>query len=275
MMGAQTWVFGVGLCLVAVAQASTVSFVGSDSADNSWRTSSVAKPLDPDGDNIYGTAGFALLGSSIGTQIINPDGVLVTQLTGNTFNGNGGYTQIDNPLGTGTITSGVWYDNPVSAGAALDFAALTFSATESYVVGIYTDNTDFADISPSSLRISQVAGAGSGDSGYISNTPGQGGDWFLFNVSGNAGDVFDVSGIATGSPETGSDGIGLITFDAGSDSTAPEPGTIALTLASMAFLVWRRTRIPHGKRWRDHRQSRTIKPPFFRACATLVYRAGI
>jgi hypothetical protein len=234
---------GIALC-VGVAHASTVQFVGTDVGDNSWRTPAVPKPLDPDGNNVYGSAGYVLAGSQDGSVIVNPPGVTVTQLTNSTFNGNTGYTEIDNPTSSGTIRSGVWYNSGTVLDQVEDFAELSFGLTESYVVGIYTDNQDYADISPIDLRIEQVSGPGSGDSGYIANTPSRGGEWYFFDVSGVAGDDFLITGISGGSQETGgSSGIGLITFDAGTDPVAvPEPGTVALTVLGLGLLGWRNRR---------------------------------
>jgi len=203
----------------------SISFIGSDPGDNSWRTPSVPKPLDPDGDNIYGTAGYDVFDSSARTLLHAPAGVTITRLAPNVFPGNSGYTLIDNPSGGATITSGVAYFNPVSTGQVLNYASVTFTTAANYVIGIYTDNADFPGISPSALRIYQTNG--SGDSGLISNTPGRAGDWYLFNVSANAGDVLNIQGIAVSNP-SGSSGIGIITFDSGLASTLPGITTTSL-----------------------------------------------
>jgi hypothetical protein len=194
---------------------------------------------------LYCVENFYTLNCSAGELVSNPAGVTVTRLTTSVFPGDAGYTQIDNPNGGGTITSGVWYNAVSNAGQVDNFASLTFTATEDYVVGIYTNNTDYANISPSDLRIQQVSGSGSGDSGLIANNPNREGDWFFFNVDGQAGDVFDISGIATapgGHPN--SDGIGAITFDA-APRNVPEPSSwplfaTGLTLLACAHLSKRR-----------------------------------
>ena len=139
------------------------------------------------------------------------------------------------------ITSGVWYDAVSHGGQTDNFAALTFTQTETYVVGIFTNNTDYANISPSDLRIVQVQGTDAfGDSGWIAANPNREGDWFFFAVQGQAGDVFDISGLATapgGNPN--SDGIGLISFDA---VGVPEPSTRVLFAAALALLASARRR---------------------------------
>ncbi len=124
----------------------------------------------------------------------------------------------------------------------LNFVSLSFTTAENYVLGIYTDNADYSGISPSALRVYQISGTGTGDSGDIANTPSRSGDWFFFNISANAGDVIDIQGIAVSNP-SGASGIGLITFDSGLDPVTPEPGTIFLMLSGAACLaVWHRRR---------------------------------
>jgi hypothetical protein len=81
--------------------------------------------LDPDGNKIYGSAG-----------------VVISQLAPGDVPGNAGYTQIDSPGGSGTITSGVACFPSVFTGQVLDYASLQFTAAENYVLGICTDHTD-------------------------------------------------------------------------------------------------------------------------------------
>jgi hypothetical protein len=240
---------GAGFLLVAFgvgsARAGSVSFLGADLGDPNWRESSYVKPINPGGNNIYGNAGYAVLGSSIGQIISSPAGVTLNLQAPNEFDGNSGYTTIDDPLGPGLITSGVLYYSPAVGGQVDDYASLTFTESANYVIGIYTNNTDFASISPSSLRIDETVGGGA-DSGVIATNPNRNGDWFFFDVSGQAGDVFEISGIAN--PPNGdppSDGIGVITFDGG---VVPEPNDWVLLLAGAgaicAALRWRRAQIP-------------------------------
>lgn len=212
-------------CVAGVAQADTISFLGTDPGDGSWRTTSVAKPLDPDGDNKYGTAGYDVFDSSAGTLVQTPAGVSITVNAGNLFPGDEGYTTIDNPSG-GSMESGVAYYSPVTAGNTATYITLTFTAAENYVLGIYTDNADNADISPSSLRVYQANGTG--DSGTISNTPSRTGDWYFFNISANNGDILHVDGLI--SAGFNSSGLGVITFDQA--TATPEPGTVSLLLAA-------------------------------------------
>jgi hypothetical protein len=49
------------LALPAAAPAA-VSYVGVQEGLQGWRSTSVAKTVDADGDNVYGTAGYALFG---------------------------------------------------------------------------------------------------------------------------------------------------------------------------------------------------------------------
>ncbi len=197
---------------------STTSYAGPDLGDGAWRTASRTKPLDPDGDNVYGTAGYDVLYSQNGNLQSLPTGVSVTQLAPGLYPGNGGYTVIDNPATPGsTIISGVGYFGGITPGAAYDFVSVSFSANAKYVMGIYSDNTDYAGISPSALRVYQVSG-GTADSGLITTAGTRNGDWYFFNISANAGDVFHIQGIAQSSPP-GSSGIGIVTFDSGQGKT--------------------------------------------------------
>ena len=41
-------------------QAGVLTAIGTDASDPSWRTPTVAKPLDGDGNNVYGSLGYFL-----------------------------------------------------------------------------------------------------------------------------------------------------------------------------------------------------------------------
>jgi hypothetical protein len=223
----------IAACVLAGSHAlgESVSYVGADlSTSGSWRTSSVLKPLDIDGNNVYGTDGYLLTGSS--DLLVNPAYATVTRVSSNTYPGNGGYTSVDNPQGPGTRVTGVWYTSSAQ-NSVDDLVRITITAATSFRVGVLTDNADFADISPDLLRIRQTTG-GTADSGLINSylSPNRSTDWYFFDITGaKSGDTFVISGqnVYGGSGAQGSNGIGGITFD--SSTTTPEPGSIALLVA--------------------------------------------
>lgn len=222
------------------AHSAVVNFVGGDFATSTnWRTAGVIKPLDPDGNNIYGTDGYMLTGGA--GLVSNPSYATVTRLSSLTFPGNGAYTSIDNPAGGSPLRTGVWYTTGGVTNQEHDLAQITVNVASSFRVGVLTDNADFADISPNDLRIFQTSG-GVGDSGMIPAyvEPNMDTDWYFFDIiNAQPGDTFTISGTnaRSGSGAQDSNGIGGLTFD-----SVPEPSSVLLSGITALGLLLRRKR---------------------------------
>ncbi|WP_264326275.1 cadherin-like domain-containing protein [Romeriopsis navalis] len=197
---------------------SATGFAGVDVTTNdAWRTSTVSKPLDLDGDNIYGSDGFYLYSSGSHTRTSPPAYATVSQVAGTlNYPGNGNYIQFDNPDQTGpgpvaNVITGLVYNQP-GAGVETDWLDISFTTAGRYRVGIVTDNTDFVPISPADFRLRQTAG-GTIDTGFIaaSGDRDRDIDYYFFDVIAEAGDVFRLSGRNDGGHP--SNGIGGVFFD--------------------------------------------------------------
>ncbi len=181
-----------------------------------WRTSSVIKSADADGNNVYGTDGYGLWGLSGPETIVNPAYATITRgATTFLYGGNGGYLNIDNPANPAgsQVGTGVVYTNPGGTNPTT-FFTVTFSQARSVRMGILVDNADVAAISPATLRLRQTAG-GSLDTGYLpagtAASRNRSVDYYFFDIVGQPGDTFEVSG--NNDPGHGSNGIGGVFFD--------------------------------------------------------------
>ncbi|MBM3761947.1 MAG: PEP-CTERM sorting domain-containing protein [Acidobacteria bacterium] len=204
-----------------------------------WRTTTVSRPLDADGDNRYGMDGYVLLVSPNGVVGSNPAYIsLVQRFTISEFYGGNSnpflYVPIDNLNATGTLFPGTWF----SGGGTVDvFARITISTNRNFRLGVLVDFHDFNDVSPSTLRVQQIFNPTPANSGFVSSilAPNLSADWYFFDISAKAGDVLEISGQNWNQRYSGSgafaNGIGALTFD-----TIPEPSTYGLVGAAMAFL---------------------------------------
>ena len=212
-----------------------ISQAGSDlTTRDAWRTSGVVKSLDSDGNNIYGSDGYAVYGSTPNQPIVQPSYLTVTQAAGtNVFFSPGiapdpgtgpvttqapKYTGLDDPDFTGvgpvadTIT-GTVYRGGQGANQEGDLLVFTVTTNKSFRLGVIQDNHDFAAISPLALRLRQTVG-GSANSGLFSANQdrNRSGDYYFFDVVGaKAGDVFVLSGVNDGGHS--SNGVWGVTFD--------------------------------------------------------------
>jgi hypothetical protein len=225
-----------------VAGAATIVGAGSDlTTGAAWRNSGVAKPLDADGNNIYGSDGYVLITSPGGPLVSLPSYVLSVGNLGLEFYAGqlAAYTLVDNPTAAGTIRTGVWYQNSGN-GVEDNILLFTLSQNASFRLGVLVDTSGQVDVSPSSLRLRQTVG-GSANSGLIASNLGANlsGDWYFFDVSGLTGDQFILSGVNwyAGGAAQFSNGVAGLTFD-----SVPEPATVGLIGLALAGLLLKRQR---------------------------------
>jgi len=253
-------VVAVAMIVVAAgaAQAATVTFAGADVTTNdAWRTTDLAKALDTDGDNVYGTQGYGLFGSATYSSPpvyatfanLQPDSLWESH-----------FQHLDDPTQTGlapvpdTTSSGLWGDwyGEGDLGEK-DILSITVTAAGSFRVGFITDNCDQEVMSPSDIRLRQTVG-GSADSGLISAADDRDldVDYYFFDVIGaQVDDVFVVSGVAFAGNKH--NGLAGITFDAAGGGDIPEPATIAILGMGALGAMLRRKR-PSGTSPRVRRQ---------------------
>ena len=216
--------------LCGMARGAGIAYVDADlTTHDAWRTTDLAKPLDVDANNVYGSSGYALFGGAQGSSLpyYATAGVAVGT---NTFGGNASYVYFDNAALTGpapvaNVMSGVVYASPGGAATENDLIEVVVTYDRSFRLGVITDNADVAAISPVSLRVRQTAG-GSANSGPIPAATGRdkNGDFYFFDITGaKAGDKFMVSGV--NDIGHGSNGLYGVTFDT---AQAPPPTTANL-----------------------------------------------
>jgi LPXTG-motif cell wall-anchored protein len=211
----------------------TISQAGSDVTTNdAWRTTDVPKPLDLDGDNVYGTAGYVLFRSSSSQPTVQPPYANVVRASGTSLYGpapchpapgtgdsHGNYVCLDDPVFTGPAPvadsrTGTVY-KAGGAGAEHDLIVISVTAPATFRLGVIQDNHDHTPISPIALRLRQTVG-GTADSGFLSAAADRDldGDYYFFDViEAQPGDVFVLSGLnASGHA---SNGVYGVTFDGG------------------------------------------------------------
>ncbi len=227
--------------------ATTITYVGADTTNGArWRTASVAKTLDADGDNIYGTDGYLLL-TSPGGVVQSVPGYLnsIQQMAPFVYYGghlpNTPYSDVDNPLAPGVVRTGAWY----GASGSIDiFARILVKTNASFRLGVLVDVFDWVDVTPLTLRVDQIFAAPPlGDSGFVSSTvaPNREGDWYFFDIQADAGDVLHISGQNWNQNFNGpwiTSGIAGLSFD-----TIPEPSTYALMGLGLLGMAAARRRV--------------------------------
>ena len=187
-----------------------------------WRTASVTKSADVDGNNVYGSDGYGMYGLNGVETVVNPSYATITRNPSlSFFPGNGGYRSIDDPNNPGAAQklSGVIFNAPGGSNPTT-FFTVTFTQARTVRMGIVVDNADFATISPTTLRLRQTAG-GTRDTGFLTaGTPAsrdRSVDYYFFDITANAGDAYEVSG--NNDPAFGSNGIAGVFFDTGAGSS--------------------------------------------------------
>lgn len=237
--------------ITATASATIITSVGSHLAVGSRiRTTTLAKPLDLDGDNAYGTAGWEFFG--VGGGDIQGDGFEQRALIGlPSFIGdiasvpNGasyyaaytGYALIDDPrqpIGpdVSDVISGLAFYWPATPGVEYPFFQIVVAEdAPSFRVGFLL-NQEFAFTQfPGGLRLQ--SGDSQASMAIDIGLPRGQRDMYFFDVVGaHAGDVINV--YATAASTRPSLAISGVTFD------IPSPGFAPLALAAGFFTRRRR-----------------------------------
>jgi len=192
--------------------AATISAPGIDVNNASWRTTSVSKPLDVDGDNIYGTAGyffvrfnspanstaFSTVNGTNGTLNTLPAYLTVTSVaTTGPDRMFGAKAPIDDPTNVAgaDVATGVAYRNTgFSDTNEESYLTLTIGSgvpATGLRLGVLTDNSGVND-PPTGVRLTQSVGSGSDTKSYVSVYAGVAQpDWYFFDILGaNPGDAF-------------------------------------------------------------------------------------
>ena len=173
----------------------------------------MSKPLDLDGDNVFGTDGYDL----VNLPASPPKYVDTMAILTSTYPGNGDYILLDDPANlpalffTGTM-------NPFpGVGLSADLFQFTLNsnaAGRTIRVGLLVDNLDIPAFDATSLTLVQTNGAGA-SSGPVATTSSACNnripDWLFFDIKGaRAGDSFVVRGVAGAE---GSATLGGVAFD--------------------------------------------------------------
>jgi hypothetical protein len=231
---------------------------GNDSVDR-FRSTSVTKPLDPDGDAIYGTDGYILYATDTignanagtvatvnpltapGTLASIPSYLILTNNAQNQTARSYGYRAIDDPtLGPGAAVADVesgaaLRSTPVGTEiSVLDLTINGAPPVNGFRMGVMIGNTD---LYAGTIRLTQtLGGAGSATVNHPLTTAES---LYFFDVTNAAaGDVFTLYLTkAAGSAGNANVLYGGLTFD-----TIPEPSLPALAAVALPGLLLRRRR---------------------------------
>jgi hypothetical protein len=254
----------------STCSAAIITFTGADPNVVDWRNPSVAKPLDPNGDNIYGTDGYVMFtavpsglsatlnrtsgnpftfGQPIGavrTLVQQP--VYVSAFTPtsgfNFVQTSPTFTSIDNPTAPGTVMqSGVGSENGQASQSTLFSFTVNNNLPTTFVVGLFFNNSNLISGVPGLNQVGIIDTAtGIGPS----LQPRTGLEALFFSINGaTPGEQFSV--VATGPPNADWDIMG-ITFD----TSIPEPTTLGGCAAAVLVFLWL------GRRSKNPKQSRPV-----------------
>ena len=240
---------GVSFAMAIFAYSASVSLVGIDEDTNdAWRTTDLAKPLDANGDNIYGTDGYLIGSFGDASDQVDPSYAIVSILTLGPEIAEPHQAKFDDVNLTGpgpvpeVITGDYWVGGSPT-GTLDDFFTIELTQAGTYRVGVIGDQTP--DNPPGlfweASRGIGIKGPGGVDTGSIDITgPGESWrdadvDYVLFDITGDVGDVFTVYGENDG--RWAANALGGVFFD-----TIPEPGVPILAALGWVGLILRRRR---------------------------------
>jgi len=225
---------------VGTASAATITYVGgqnnleahTNDPTVGWRNATTVKPLDGDGDNILGTDGYDLSGSS--APLLLPSYVLSSAVAGNHNQTRG---LVDDPADpTGSDIAGGWSGGSGSSGTFGTFVFQgTSLATETLRLGVLYDSDWSIAWGTQTFTLTQTVGGSATATTPTLTLAGDGVDAAFFDIAGiQDGDTFVLSytDISIGWAH-----IGGVTFD----TVVPEPSSLAI-LGLGGLLIARRRR---------------------------------
>jgi fibronectin-binding autotransporter adhesin len=198
----------------ATGRAAGINYAGVQTdLGSGWRTSSVQKPLDIDGDNVLGTDGYYM----VNLPAVLPDYVSQAAILTSTSPGDPSYAFIDDPTRPGNLfETGTMNPVPGPGTSANLFSFTVNSAVAGrwIRIGLMVDNLDSASFNATSLEVVRTNGAG-GSSGSIATTStilnDRVPDWLFFDIPASAaGDTFIISGVGGAG---GTATLGGVAFD--------------------------------------------------------------
>jgi hypothetical protein len=230
------------MTLAPFTQAASIVYVGqqndyetvSNDATTGWRNASTVKPLDIDGDNIFGTDGYEFGGGSTPKSL--PSYVNDFNINGNHNDNGRGF--LDNPADPGGADiRGGWAGR--SGGG--NFATIVFNQAMSDTVrlGVIYDNDWNVSTGTQTFTLTQTVGGSSSVTTPTLTLEGSGSasyDILFFDLVGiQSGDSFTLD-VTKGTVSWGQ--ITGMTFD-----SVPEPSSLSLLLlgSGALYLLRRRT----------------------------------
>jgi len=183
-----------GLRTAPAAFASTARFIAHDeTTQGAWRSTDVAKPLDPDGDNAYGSAGYMKT-----STLLDPSWATLAFVGGEEDSPNGAYIAVDDTspdIGPEIADENgqTRYHWPVGNFTWHDAATITLTADQTFQISmLYDVRNDNGNYNSTGFQITGTGGADSGEILLVNEKGGTLGKWAVFELSGVAGDVFTV-----------------------------------------------------------------------------------
>ena len=274
----------------STCSAAVITFTGADPNVVDWRNPSVAKPLDTDRDNIYGTDGYVMFAAVPGGGATNFENTNVSPQTPFTFSGTGtggvpvqtlvkmpvyvtSFTALTGASGNftevttnnTTPTSGFTrIDNPTSVGGLMQsgLANTTSNAGGQHPLFTFTVNGSVPNSFLVGLFFNNASIASNG-SPIPANSGGQG--TTAAGITGPTGTSISAAR-ATGSPDAlffeingATAGDVYTVFAVGPaaeimgitfDTVVPEPATLGGCAAAVLVFLWLGRRSKNPKQWR-------------------------
>ena len=212
-----------------------------------WRTTTVAKPLDADGDNVYGTDGWIRPYGPHGHDpyVSNPSYLSVQYLGMQNIDDRPTEGYVDDAVLSGPAPiADVEAGRVEKPGTVNDMIQIDVTADASFRLGVMSDFIVLyagagPEAAPTGIRVRQTIG-GAGDSNWI-RVPAKNGvaDFMFFDIiDAKAGDQFIVY-VASSTNPWGWSQISHASFDT---TQAPIPEPAGLGLIGLALLAVRRKR---------------------------------